>query len=129
MTTRYDLIPGIGLVEQQHSGELLPGGVLQQTKPVEAALAGTESGSDTAAITGKLVLSAALAATESGSDTAAITVELEGVTPEPEVPAAGGVALRDPEITPVEARPWVFDDRDLLETVPIIMGIINAARR
>lgn len=37
--------------------------------------------------------------------------------------------LRDPEIQPVLARLALFDERDLLETVPIIMGIINAARR
>lgn len=43
--------------------------------------------------------------------------------------AGGGVMLRDPEIQPVDARLAQFDDRDLLETVPIIMGIINAARR
>jgi hypothetical protein len=36
---------------------------------------------------------------------------------------------RDPEIEPVPAHLALFDDRDLLETVPIIMGIINAARR
>lgn len=43
--------------------------------------------------------------------------------------AGGGVMLRDPEIQPVDARLAQLDDRDLLETVPIIMGIINAARR
>jgi hypothetical protein len=43
--------------------------------------------------------------------------------------AGGGVMLRDPEIQPVSARLALFDERDLLETVPIIMGIINAARR
>ena len=43
--------------------------------------------------------------------------------------AGGGVMLRDPEIQPVPARLALFDERDLLETVPIIMGIINAARR
>jgi len=53
--------------------------------------------------------------------------------------AAGAVAVgidapiggkpRDPEIQPVAARLALFDERDLLETVPIIMGIINAARR
>lgn len=103
----YQLIPGVGLVEEQHDGELLPNAFLLKTKPITATLA----------------------ATESGSDTAAITLELVPVTPEPEVPAAGGVALRDPEIQPVAARLAQFDDRDLLETVPIIMGIINAARR
>ena len=56
-----------------------------------------------------------------------------------EVSAAGAVAggidapiggkPRDPEIEPVPAHLALFDDRDLLETVPIIMGIINAARR
>jgi hypothetical protein len=44
-------------------------------------------------------------------------------------PIGAGIALRDPEIQPVDARLAQFDDRDLLETVPIIMGIINAARR
>lgn len=43
--------------------------------------------------------------------------------------AGGGVMLRDPEIQLVPARLALFDERDLLETVPIIMGIINAARR
>ena len=43
--------------------------------------------------------------------------------------AGGGVMLRDPEIQPEPARLALFDERDLLETVPIIMGIINAARR
>ena len=43
--------------------------------------------------------------------------------------AGGGVMLRDPEIQPVPTRLALFDERDLLETVPIIMGIINAARR
>ncbi len=43
--------------------------------------------------------------------------------------AGGGVMLRDPEIQPVPARLALVDERDLLETVPIIMGIINAARR
>lgn len=40
---------------------------------ITGALVATESGTDTAAITGNVVLRGALAATESGSDTAAFT--------------------------------------------------------
>lgn len=49
----YVLIPGVGLVELQHSAQLIPGaGVVQELAPVNAALAAQEEGSDSAAITG-----------------------------------------------------------------------------
>ena len=104
----YVLIPGVGLVELTHAGQLLPGAVVQQREPITAVLT----------------------ATESGSDTASFTLELVPVEPEPEVPVApgGGVMLRDPEIQPIAARLARFDERDLLETIPIIMGLINARR-
>ena len=55
--------------------------------------------------------------------------ELRADWVEEAVAAPIGGKPRDPEIQPVPARLALFDERDLLETVPIIMGIINAARR
>ena len=117
------LIPGVGVVESGSDTLLLPGGVVVgASTPISGALS--------------VALSDVLAAASGAvTITGAAGLSLGAM----EVSAAGAVAVgidapiggkpRDPEIEPVPAHLALFDDRDLLETVPIIMGIINAARR
>lgn len=117
------LIPGVGVVESGSDTLLLPGGVVVgASTPISGALS--------------VALSDVLAAASGAvTITGAAGLSLGAM----EVSAAGAVAVgidapiggkpRDPEIEPVPAHLALFDGRDLLETVPIIMGIINAARR
>lgn len=83
----YELIPGIGAVEQQHSGELLPGGFLLKTKPASGSLSASETGSDSASLSGKVLVTGSLSASESGSDTASLSGTVSGTA---EVPNVGG---------------------------------------
>jgi hypothetical protein len=49
----------------------------------------------------------------------------DGIQPEPQPqPASGGAAWRDAPPQPTSA----FDDRDLLEILPIVIGALNASR-
>ena len=74
----YVLIPGVGLVELQHTGQLVPGAVVQERAPAVGSLSASESGEDTAAVTGKVLVTGALAASEEGEDTASFTGTVEG---------------------------------------------------
>ena len=99
------LIPGVGLVESGSDALLLPGGVVVYALPaITATIAATESGSDTLAIT--------------------LTVEADEVPPS----VGGGYRAPDQVLVPIVVQRWIFDDRDLLEMVPIIVSVINAAR-
>lgn len=121
------LIPGVGLVESGSDALLLPGGVVVYALPaITATIAATESGSDTLAATAQIIVSVSVGATESGSDTLAITLTVEADEVPPSV--GGGYRAPDQVLVPIVVQRWIFDDRDLLEMVPIIVSVINAAR-
>ena len=93
---------------------------------IAARLAATEAGADVAAFAAETTdVTADLAATETGADLAAFVGTVAQELP---VQPPGGASLFRDYIQPIPAKPRQFDDRDILELMPIIAGVLNARR-